>query len=111
MSKERARRREAREAEAAVRAEARATADVKAIRRRARRTAFRRRFAPILPGGRTGQQTGVLASRRRVRLNLIFTALLFIQILVWIVRPDWQARLGALVIAILAFPVVLAFAL
>ena len=107
MSKERARRREAREREAAVRA-----ADVRrqaqrAARRRDRKAALRRRLVPWT----TGRQTGVLARRRRARLNLVVASLLFVQVVVWFVRPDWQARLAALLIAALAFPVIAAFTL
>lgn len=111
MSKDRARRREIREREAVAKAEARATADARAARRRGRRAVWSRRFAMLTPGGPTGQQTGILARRRRTRLNLIFSALLLVQVIVWVVRPDWQARLGALVISLIAFPVIAAFAL
>ena len=33
--------------------------------------------------------------------------LLLLNLLVWLVRPDWAARLGALVISLVVFPVVL----
>jgi hypothetical protein len=36
-----------------------------------------------------------------------FGMLLLLNLLVWIVRPDWAARLGALVVSIVVFPVVL----
>lgn len=111
MSKERAQRREIREREAAVRAEARAAADARATRRRERRAVWSRRLAMLTPGGPTGQPTGILARRRRTRLNLIFASLLLVQVVVWVVRPDWQARLGALVISLLVFPVIAAFTL
>ncbi|HET6153102.1 MAG TPA: hypothetical protein VFE15_09100 [Marmoricola sp.] len=111
MSKERARRREVREREAAARAQERAVADAKAARQRARKAAWRRRLGPLLPGGPTGRQTGLLANRRRTRLNLIIASLLFIQVITWVVRPDWQARLAAIVVAVIAFPVIAAFAL
>jgi hypothetical protein len=107
MSKDRARRREAREREAAIRTAARAAEAERAARRRALKNAVRRRLVPLT----TGRQTGVLARRRRARLNLIVALLVFSQVLVWIVRPDWQARLAALLIALLAFPVIAAFTL
>ena len=107
MSKERARRREAREREAAARAAARAVEAERAERKRARKAALRKRLLPLT----TGRQTGVLAQRRRTRLNLVIASLLFVQVIVWIVRPDWQARLAALLIAALAFPVIAAFTL
>jgi hypothetical protein len=107
MSKERARRREAREREAAIRRAARAAEVERTARRRARKAALRRRLVPLT----TGRQTGVLARRRRTRLNLVLVALLFVQVVVWVVRPDWQARLAALLVAALAFPVIAAFTL
>ena len=107
MSKERARRREAREHEAAIRRAARAALAERATRRRARKAALRRRLVPLT----TGRQTGVLARRRRTRLNLVLTSLLFLQVVVWVVRPDWQARMAALIVAALAFPVIAAFTL
>lgn len=107
MSKERARRREEREREAAIRRAAQVRAAERAARQRARRDALRRRMLPLT----TGRQTGVLARRRRTRLNLVLAALLFAQVVVWVVRPDWQARLAALLVAALAFPVIAAFTL
>jgi Flp pilus assembly protein TadB len=107
MSKERARRREARQREAAIRTAARAAEAERAARRRARRNALRKRLVPLT----TGRQTGVLARRRRTRLNLVLVSLLFLQVVVWVVRPDWQARLAALLVAALVFPVIAAFTL
>ena len=111
MSKERARRREAREREAAVRREVHERAAQRSAersaRKRRRRAALRRLLVPFT----TGRQTGVLARRRRTRLNLVVAALLFAQVVVWVVRPDWQARLAALLVAALAFPVIAAFTL
>jgi Flp pilus assembly protein TadB len=107
MSKERARRREAREQEAAARAAAQSVRRERDARRRARKAALQRRLVPLT----TGRQTGVLARRRRTRLNLVLATLLFVQVVVWVVRPDWQARLTALILAALAFPVIAAFTL
>jgi len=107
MSKERARRREARQREAAIRTAARAAEAERAARRRARQAALRRRLVPF----RTGRQTGILARRRRARLNMIIAFLVFSQVVVWVVRPDWQARFGAVLVALIAFPVIAAFTL
>jgi hypothetical protein len=107
MSKERARRREVREREAAIRRAARAREVERAARRRSRKAALRRRLVPLT----TGRQTGVLARRRRARLNAVLGVLLFLQVVVWVVRPDWQARLAAVLVAALAFPVIAAFTL
>jgi hypothetical protein len=110
VSKERARRREAREAEAAVRAQARAEADAKAARVRARRTARDARLRQL--GLRSaGRPTGIIAERRRTRIRIITLLLLFAQVVVWIVRPDWQARFGALVVSVFVFLVASIFAL
>ncbi len=111
MSKERARRREARQAEVAARAEARAVAEAKAARKRARKATWQRRLGPLYPRGETGKQTGALANKRRTRLRVILMLLLAVQVFTWFARPDWQARLAALVIAIFAFPVLAVFAL
>ena len=110
MSKERARRREAREAEAAVRLQARAEADARAARQRARQAArdARLRRWGLRSGGR---QTGLVAERRRTRIRLIAVALVLVQVLVWIARPDWQARLGALVVSAFVFLLASVFAL
>ncbi|MFL6024860.1 MAG: hypothetical protein ACJ72O_16090 [Marmoricola sp.] len=110
MSKERARRREAREAEAAVRAQVRAVADAKATRARARK-ASRDAWLRRLGLGTTGRQTGPVAERRRTRVRLIVGLLLFAQVVVWMIRPDWQARLGALIVAAFVFLVASVFAL
>ena len=107
MSKERARRREVREAEAAVLRARRQRQRQRDARRRGRQTAILRWLTPST----TGRQTGVLAQRRRTRLNLVLAFLLLVQVVVWVVRPDWPARLTALIIAALAFPVLAAFTL
>src|SRR4051794_12636 len=105
MSKERARRRAVREHEAALRTAARASElerrERQAARKRAVRSATtdRIRFLPV------GQDTGVLAGRRRRRTTMLVVVLVCLNILVWVVRPDWASRLGALVVTVLAFPV------
>jgi hypothetical protein len=50
---------------------------------------------------------GALAARRRAELMAAAGLLLLLNVLVWIVRPDWAARVGALVVSIVVFPVVL----
>ena len=111
MSKERARRREEREREAAAQAAARAETE----RRTARRRALLDRLAGPFRRARlsltTGKQTGALARRRSTRLRLILVALFLFQVLVWVARPDWEARLGAFVIAVFVFPVAAVFVL
>ena len=114
MSKERARRREAREREAAIKAAARAAEAERRERRAARARTVRRHTTDRVPrpagrvrglAGGVGRQTGSLARRRRVETSLLLAALLFVNLVVWIVRPDWRARLGALVVTALVAPV------
>ncbi len=103
MSKERAQRRAQREQEAAVKAAARA----RTAERRARSNARRQRLTSWLPKSRL--MPGELAARRRRELAATIAILLALNILVWIVRPDWESRLGAAVVGVLVFPVLLLF--
>jgi Flp pilus assembly protein TadB len=105
MSKERARRRAAREHEAALRTAARASEQERRERQAARKrslkaaTTDRIRFLPV------GQDTGTLARKQRRRTTMLVVVLVCLNILVWVVRPDWEARLAALVVTVLAYPV------
>jgi regulator of protease activity HflC (stomatin/prohibitin superfamily) len=101
VSKERARRRAEREQQAAIRAAARQ----KQVERRARAQARRHALTGWIP--RPHLTPGVLAARRRAELMGTIGLLLLLNLLVWLVRPDWAARLGALVVSIVVFPVVL----
>jgi Flp pilus assembly protein TadB len=106
MSKERARRRAAREHEAALRAAARAAEHERRERRTARATAVRRATTDRLPRRtRTGRPTGTLARRRRVERSLVLALLAALNVLVWVVTADWAVRLAALVVCVLAAPV------
>jgi hypothetical protein len=106
MSKERARRRAAREHEAALKAAARAAAAERRERRQSRRRAVQRATTGRLPRlSPVGRPTGTLAHRRRVQTSLLLALLAAVNVLVWIVRPDWAARLGILVLTVLAAPV------
>ena len=103
MSKERARRRAAREHEAAIKAAARAAEQERSERRAARADAVRRHTTGRLPQRtRTARPTGTLARRRRVERSLVIALLLALNVLVWVVTPDWAARLAALVVSALA---------
>ena len=99
MSSERAKRREEREREAAVRAAARA----REAERRARSAARRHTLFGWVP--RPHLRPGLLAARRRKEVTVTVCILLALNLLVWIVRPDWEARFGALVVSILVAPV------
>ena len=57
----------------------------------------------------TGQPSGTLARRQRSRTRLLVLALLVANVLLWFVRPDWEARLAAAVLSVLAFPVLRLF--
>ncbi len=99
MSKERQRRREAREREQAVRSAARA-----AVREREERWAARRSsLTGWLPTPRW--QPGLLARRRRRQVAATLGVLLVLNILVWVFLPSWSAMLGALVVSLLVAPV------
>jgi hypothetical protein len=102
LSKERARRRADREREAAIKAAARAAEAERRERRAARAKTIRRMTAGFGGGGR---QTGVLARRRQIRTSLLLAFLVAVNLLVWLARPDWEARLAALVLSILVAPV------
>jgi hypothetical protein len=52
-----------------------------------------------------GRPDGTLARRRRRRWSLLVAALVALNVLVWVLRPDWESRLGALVVSVLAAPV------
>lgn len=101
MSKERARRRAEREREAARKAAARQ----KEAEHRARVQARKRALTGWIP--RINRTPGVLAARRRTEMLGAVGLLLLLNLLVWLLRPDWAARLGALVISLVVFPVVL----
>jgi hypothetical protein len=100
MSKERARRREEREREAAVITAARASAAEK----RERRDARRRSLGSRLPRPRR-HTPGVLAARRRRQSGATIAMLVVLNLLVWVVFPEWPARVMALIISLLAAPV------
>ncbi len=103
MSKERARRRAAREAEAAQVSAARETQNASLARRRARADRWRR-VLPAVP--RRSGSTGLLAAKRRRALGLLATAFFFLQFLTWVSTPDWGVRGAVLLVSLFALPVV-----
>ncbi|MEP7088596.1 MAG: hypothetical protein ABI776_00705 [Nocardioidaceae bacterium] len=106
MSKERARRRAAREHEAALRTSARAAEAERRERRTARARSLQRATTGRLPRlDAPGRPTGVLARRRRVRRSLLVAGLVALNVLVWVLAPGWDSRLAALVVTLLAAPV------
>jgi Flp pilus assembly protein TadB len=104
VSKERARRRAERERVAAIKAAARAAEAERRDRRQVRRQALRRATDRLHLRG-PARPTGVLARRRRIQTSLLFALLVALNVLVWVARPDWRARLAALIVTVLAAPV------
>jgi hypothetical protein len=100
MSKERARRRAEREREAAIRAAAQAAEQ----ERRERWAARRRALTGWVP--RPRWQPGILARRRRQQLAATVALLVAANLLLWVVREDWAARVLAVMVSLLAAPVV-----
>ncbi|MDX6357572.1 MAG: hypothetical protein QOH37_626 [Nocardioidaceae bacterium] len=100
MSKERAQRRAERERAVAAAAQARQ----REAERRAKAAARRRSLTGWIP--RPHFQPGIIAQRRRAELGATIGLLLLLNLLVWLVRDDWAARAGALVVSLVVFPVV-----
>ena len=100
MSKERARRREEREREAAIVRAARA----REAERRERRAARTRAVTGLVPK-RHSRQTGVLAERRRRQAGVTIALVIALNVLVWVFFPGWPARAMALIVSLLAAPV------
>jgi len=104
VSKERAQRRLEREREAAIRRAARAAQAERRERRHARRRALHAATVDRvrLPAGK---HTGLLARRHRQQTTALVTVLVLVNLVVWVVRGDWPAVLGALVVSALVYPV------
>jgi len=102
VSKERALRRAERERVAAEREAAASEAAERAARRTARREAVTSRL-PSLGAG--GGQVGILARRRRQRVAILVAALVALNIVLWLVRPDAGARVLGAIVSVLCAPV------
>src|SRR4051812_49001783 len=100
MSKARAQRRAEREREAAVVAAARAAE----AERRGRRDARWQALTSRLPRRRR-QPGGILAQRRRRQTGALVVVLVVLNLVVWLMSPDWGLRLGVLVVTVLCAPV------
>jgi Flp pilus assembly protein TadB len=101
LSRERARRRDAREADSARRAaEARARTDreIQARRRRARRTAAVR---SVRPRGRRWSR------RTREQRAITVVVLLAIAIAAYVLLDTWPPRIGVVLLALLATPAII----
>jgi len=98
----RARAREERERQAAQAAAARAVAQAEVVRRRQRldKLGVRR---PSL--SRPGRQSGSLARRRRIQLQVLLAGLIVLNALLWFAEPSPSIRALALVASVLVAPV------
>jgi hypothetical protein len=105
MSKERQRRRAAREAERELAAAALARREARLARRRAR-LARVSRLVPRRPSARPG----ILARRRREQNAIVAVAFLLVQVLAWISLPSWTGRLAVLVLSAFLVPVFITLA-
>jgi Flp pilus assembly protein TadB len=100
VSKERAQRRAVREQEAAAAAAARAAEAERKQRREARMQALTARLPK-----RRSRPGGVLAQRRRRQTSGLVAALVFLNLVVWLVSYDWALRAGTLMVSLLVAPV------
>ena len=105
MSKERARRRAERERAAAVRRAARAAQAERRERRQVRRRGLHAATVGRVPRRAPGRPVGLLARRRRRQSTALVAVLVLVNLVVFVVRGDWPAVLGALVVSVLVYPV------
>ena len=105
VSKERARRRTEREKEAAIRTAARAASAERRERRQARRRSLHAATVGRLPSSSSRRPLGILERRRRLQTTGLVAVPVLLNVVVWVVRGDWPAVLGALIVSLLVFPV------
>ena len=72
--------------------------------RRERQRDRRQALARVLPA-RRNRRPGVLAARSRRQRGVTAALLLGLNLLVWVVFPDWPTRAMAMVVSLLAVPV------
>jgi Flp pilus assembly protein TadB len=72
--------------------------------RRERRAERGRALRLRLPRRRS-RRTGVLAARRRRQTGVTFALLVLVNLVVWLVFPEWPARAMVLIVSLLAAPV------
>ncbi|MGV9305161.1 MULTISPECIES: hypothetical protein [unclassified Nonomuraea] len=104
MSKERARRRAAREAER----ERAALLNAERMARRSRRSALLARLVPRPV--RYARQGGLIARRQRAQNGLVAVLFLVAQLLVWLLWSSWQVSLAVFVLSLLFVPVIVTLA-
>jgi hypothetical protein len=106
MSKERARRRAEREAAAAVERVRRARARARRHRLRRLRDGVLGPLAPDAVRRRRRRTPDSLLLRRRRRENGVVLAVLVTgHLVLWLLQPSWLWRISALVLTVLAWPV------
>ncbi len=103
MSKERARRRAEREAEAERAAGLRARQAEVAAKRQTRRDVVARAVPAWRPRSGPG---GLLVAKRRRMLGLLAVGFFFVQFVCWVSTPDWGVRSAVLLVSLFALPVV-----
>jgi Flp pilus assembly protein TadB len=108
MSRERARRREERERQAARVRAVRERREARAARRRSTRQAVRSRMPRRV---RYHGQQGLLARRRRAQNAVILLLYLAVQAIVWLVWSDPWARAAAALVGLFAVPVLVTLTL
>jgi len=101
MSKERARRRAQREAQAAVERQRRAREQV----RRTRVRAVRARLTS--PMRRSAEPNSALARQRRRQNGVLLAGLVAVNAVVWLLSPSWLLRGAVIVLCLLAWPLLL----
>ncbi|GII90355.1 hypothetical protein [Sinosporangium siamense] len=102
MSKERAKRRAAREAERERLAALRAEQEERLARRRARRA----RLAALVPRPiRVARQGGVIARRQRAQNGVVAVLFVIVQVIAWLALSSWTGRFGVFILSLLLVPV------
>jgi Flp pilus assembly protein TadB len=102
VSRDRARRRAAREQQRAQLVAERARRVAAEQRRRARRE---RLLGWVPKPSRRPRPASVLASRRRTRRAVVVLAFAAVQVLTWLLTADWWHRVAVLAVSVLALPV------
>lgn len=130
MSKERAKKRAAREREAGIKAAARGAEQERRERQNARKPTAKgspklsaaagrkppKQSHPRTPAGRrghtpVGRADGPLARRRRARTRLLVVLLVLVNVAAWFVWSDWAARLAVLIVSAITAPLLAALVL
>lgn len=102
MSKERARRREERERQAAIAEAARVVAAQKAVRSARRREVLLGWIPRPAPG-----PSGTLAARRRRSTGMVLAAVFGLNLVVFLASDGWELRSLVLLLSVLLTPVAL----